>query len=55
MSILKQITPEQLLEFFGDDSPEEIARYMAYNISELAQGFISPEAFLAMHMPEEDE
>ena len=40
------ITPEELLEFFGEDEPKEIARYMSIWINDIAKGNVSIKEFI---------
>lgn len=47
-----RITEEELMAFFDEDRPDEIARYMATNMNLLAKGKISIEEFIEMHKPE---
>ena len=47
------ITHEELLEFFGEDEPKEIARYMSMWINEIANGDVSIQEFIWMMRSEE--
>ena len=40
------ITEEELLEFFGEDEPKEIARYMSIWINAIARGEATAEHFI---------
>jgi hypothetical protein len=40
------ITEEELLEFFGEDEPKEIARYMSIWINGIAKGDTSIKEFI---------
>ncbi len=40
------ITHEELLEFFGEDEPKEIARYMSIWINDIAKGNVSIKEFI---------
>ena len=40
------ITEKELLEFFGEDEPEEIARYMSIWINAFANGSATAEHFI---------
>ena len=40
------ITHEELLEFFGEDEPKEIARYMSIWINDIAKGNVSIKDFI---------
>lgn len=52
--IKKKITQDELLEFFGEDEPIEIARYLASNMNLLASGHYSIEEFIELHKPEKE-
>lgn len=49
------ITENELLTFFNEDEPCEIARYMSINMNELQKGKITIEQFIEMHKPENYE
>lgn len=49
------ITEEELLKFFGEDEPYEIARYLSTNMNRLLDGTYTVEQFVELHKPEEDE
>jgi hypothetical protein len=40
------ITEKELLEFFGEDEPKEIARYMSIWINDIARGNTSIKEFI---------
>jgi hypothetical protein len=40
------IKEEELLEFFGEDEPKEIARYMSIWINDIAKGNTSIKEFI---------
>jgi len=49
------ITPEELLEFFGEDSIEEISEYLASNMNSLLNGHCTPQEYVTMHIKEDEE
>ena len=51
----EKITEDEILEFFGEDEPSEIARYLASNMNLLANGHYSIEEFIELHKPEPEE
>ena len=50
----KVITEEDLVDFYGEDTAEEIARYTTPNMNLLVEGKITKEQFVDLHRPEEN-